>query len=329
MRTPNQILDGIHLTVLKFFLVVALAAPGVAGAQNVTIYADALANGWQDYGYATQNYTNTSPVHSGSNSISVTITAGFQGLQIHHADFTNTAYSSISFWLNGGPTGGQHLRVYGVLGGVNQTTNYPLSAPMANIWQQYTVPLAGFGVAKTTNFDAFVIQDAAGTAEPVFYVDDIQLNSAANTSPATFTTLHTFADYPEEGGPRDSLILSGNALYGTTYYGGTNSSGMIFKVNTDGTGFTDLYSCPNDLTSGYNPAAPVILSGSTLYGTTPYGAAYPRDGGTVFAVNTDGSGYTNLYAFSDFNNSPATNPDGAQPYAGLVLSGNTLYGDRK
>src|ERR1019366_7045560 len=112
MRTPNQILDGIHLTVLKFFLVVALAAPGVAGAQSVTI------------------------------------TAGFQGLQIHHADFTNTAYSSISFWLNGGPTGGQHLRVYGVLGGVNQTTNYPLSAPMANIWQQYTVPLAGFGVAK-------------------------------------------------------------------------------------------------------------------------------------------------------------------------------------
>src|ERR1017187_2204154 len=102
MRTPNQILDGIHLTVLKFFLVVALAAPGVAGAQNVTIYADALANGWQDYGYATQNYTNTSPVHSGSNSISVTITAGFQGLQIHHADFTNTAYSSISFWLHGG-----------------------------------------------------------------------------------------------------------------------------------------------------------------------------------------------------------------------------------
>ena len=40
--------------------------------------------------------------------------------------------------------------------------------------------------------------------------------------------------------------------------------------------------------------------------------------GTVFAVNTDGKGFTNLHSFA-YN-------DGARPRAGLILSGNTLYG---
>ena len=43
--------------------------------------------------------------------------------------------------------------------------------------------------------------------------------------------------------------------------------------------------------------------------------------GTVFAVNTDGTGFTNLHSFYC-----CTNSDGAYPYAGLILSGNTLYG---
>jgi uncharacterized repeat protein (TIGR03803 family) len=44
-----------------------------------------------------------------------------------------------------------------------------------------------------------------------------------------------------------------------------------------------------------------------------------RGMGTLFAVNTDGTGFTNLY---NFNGSR----DGANPYGGLILSGNTLYG---
>src|SRR5437660_6658660 len=40
--------------------------------------------------------------------------------------------------------------------------------------------------------------------------------------------------------------------------------------------------------------------------------------GTVFAVNTDGTEFTTLHTFSG--------GDGAFPDAGLILSGNTLYG---
>ena len=37
------------------------------------IYDNALENGWQNWGWATLNYANPSPVHSGSDSVSVTI----------------------------------------------------------------------------------------------------------------------------------------------------------------------------------------------------------------------------------------------------------------
>jgi uncharacterized repeat protein (TIGR03803 family) len=58
------------------------------------------------------------------------------------------------------------------------------------------------------------------------------------------------------------------------------------------------------------------LSGDVLYGTTAYGGSSGR--GTVFKVNTDGTGYAVLKHF--------TSSDGARPYADLTLSGSTLYG---
>src|SRR5271163_3047991 len=47
---------------------------------------------------------------------------------------------------------------------------------------------------------------------------------------------------------------------------------------------------------GAQPECGLILSGITLYGTAYYGGTYGV--GTVFAVNTDGMGFTNLYNFT-------------------------------
>jgi uncharacterized repeat protein (TIGR03803 family) len=48
----------------------------------------------------------------------------------------------------------------------------------------------------------------------------------------------------------------------------------------------------------------------------------------VFKVSTDGTVFTNLHTFAAGSGSfpGVTNSEGAGPYAGLVLSGNTLYG---
>jgi uncharacterized repeat protein (TIGR03803 family) len=162
------------------------------------------------------------------------------------------------------------------------------------------------------------------------------LMPAGRATAQTFTTLHSFTAIDPNTGtnsdganPEAGLILSGNTLYGTASAGGTNGNGTIFAVNTDGTGFTNLYSftatsgffSPNS--DGANPLAGLILSGNTLYGTASAGGSSAN--GTVFAVNTDGMSFTNLYSFTATRVS-FTNSDGASPEAGLILSGNTLYG---
>ena len=184
MTLQNQPWRWIVLTLAKFILAVSLAAPAVAVAQNMAIYADSLVNGWLDRSYSTtRNFANTSPVHSGSDSISATVTSAWGGIQLYHAGMTNTAYASISFWLNGGASGGQQLQMYGNLnvGGSStaQSARYHLNTPLANTWQQYIVSLPALGVANTTNFTGFAIQDSVGSAESTFYLDDIQLVNAS------------------------------------------------------------------------------------------------------------------------------------------------------
>src|ERR1035437_7787768 len=92
---------------------------------------------------------------------------------------------------------------------------------------------------------------------------------------------------------------------------------------------TYIYGIKSD---GSQPVAGLILSGNTPYGAAGYGGSSGYVGGgsygdgTVFAVHTDGTGFTNLHSFTAASGSLYTNSDGANPEAGLILSGNTLYG---
>ena len=157
------------------------AATSFAVAQgNLPVYTDSLVNGFQNWGWATLNYANTSPVHSGADSISVLSTTNYQGIQIYHPDMDDSLYSSLSFWINGGASGGQQLQVFGMLhvGGNNnawQNPSYALTTLTANTWQQFIIPLSALHVANVTNFTGFVIQGANNAVQPVFYLDDIQL----------------------------------------------------------------------------------------------------------------------------------------------------------
>src|SRR6478672_6037423 len=85
----------------------------------------------------------------------------------------------------------------------------------------------------------------------------------------------------------------------------------------------------NNNGDGAYPQAGLItnLSGTTLYGTAYQGGS--PGNGTVFAVNTDGTGLVILHSFTETrtNSSGAyTNSDGANPVGGLFISGDTLYG---
>src|SRR5690349_1586221 len=65
---------------------------------------------------------------------------------------------------------------------------------------------------------------------------------------------------------------------------------------------------------GATPFAGLIVSGNTLYGTASGGGS--SGNGTVFALKTDGTGFTNLHSFTECFNCGTI---GIGPRAGLIL----------
>jgi uncharacterized repeat protein (TIGR03803 family) len=139
------------------------------------------------------------------------------------------------------------------------------------------------------------------------------------TNGSGFAVLRSFAASVADGiSPFGSVIVSGNTLYGMTHNGGSSLNGTIFRMNTDGTGFTLMHSFAGGPADGRDPLGELLLSGSTLYGTTYQGGT--ADVGTLFSIGVDGSGYNVMHSFVG---GPA---DGANPANDLILLGSTFYG---
>ena len=124
--------------------------------------------------------------------------------------------------------------------------------------------------------------------------------------------------------PADGLMqgLDG-ALYGTAPYGGAHGHGTAFRMNLDGGGFMVLRNFGATSSDGQDPAGPLVQGGNgVLYGACGGGGlSLPAGSGTVFEMNTDGTGYQTLHDFvQNFY-------DGFGPSAGLLLANNgALYG---
>lgn len=177
-------------------------------------------------------------------------------------------------------------------------------------------PLAGVSVSGDTLYGATLQGDnGSGYDSGVIY--------SVSTNGSNYTILHSFQG-PDGLNPISIPVISGGNIYGTAGNGGTNSGqvyhqgGVIYSMNTNGSNFTLLHSF-DDGPGGIYPQSDLLLSGSTLYGTTAYENA-PNLLGAVFSIDISGSNFTVLHVFSN-------SFLGAQPSAGqLVLSGGTLYG---
>src|SRR5437588_1301551 len=168
-------------TLKWFFLFVGLALP-VFGQTDLQVYTDTLQPGWANYSWSsTVNFNNSTVVHSGAGSISVTITGAWGAIYLHHTAFDSSTYTNLTFWINGGSSGGQRLLVQAELNGTAQTPGVTLAPLAVNAWQQYKISLAALGAANQPNLDGFWIEDQSGAAAPVFYLDDISF--AAGTNP--------------------------------------------------------------------------------------------------------------------------------------------------
>jgi len=154
--------------------------------------------------------------------------------------------------------------------------------------------------------------------------------AAVIASPAqVLTTLHSFDNtdgaYPFAG----LLQASDGNFYGTTYNGGANNEGAVFKITPSGTLVWAYSFCSQqNCTDGALPVGGLIqATDGNLYGTAGYGGANNR--GTVFKITLSGT-LTTLYSFCNLESCA----DGSQPYAALLQAtdgnfyGTTEFGGR-
>ena len=142
------------------------------------------------------------------------------------------------------------------------------------------------------------------------------------TPSGTFTSLHSFDGADDGLSPTGKLVQANDGnFYGTTYLGGAESTGTIFKITPSGT-FTLLFTfCSNqDCSGGAEPIAGMIQAGDgNFYGAT---AAGGYGHGVVFRMTPSGA-VTGLYAFCPKGNCP----DGADPLGALVQANTgNFYG---
>ena len=73
-----------------------------------------------------------------------------------------TLYTNLTFWINGGATGGQNISVNGELNGSSSgLPSVSVTAP-TNSWKQVIISLAALGVNKT-NLTGILFNNGAST----------------------------------------------------------------------------------------------------------------------------------------------------------------------
>jgi len=159
----------------------------------------------------------------------------------------------------------------------------------------------------------------------------------ANADTATITTLYSFGVNNGPVGPYDGsypvqppIIGTDGNLYGTTYFGGTNDDGTVYKMTPQGT-LTTLYSFQGY--DGIGPRGLLFETNNVLYGTTQSGG----NGiiisstetsiccGTIFSITSQGA-FASLFSFDTTNGDTSDSgiiPSGDGNYIGTTYGGGT------
>ena len=139
-----------------------------------------------------------------------------------------------------------------------------------------------------------------------------------------FRTIYSFKGQPDGSFPYGALLFDslGN-IYGTTYYGGANDIGAVYKLSPRAIGEWNenvLYSFQGGA-DGNSPISNLIFGGAgNLYGTTSEGGL---GSGTIFKLTPAANGVWTESVAHRFRGPP----DGAFAYNGMVADGaGSFYG---
>jgi uncharacterized repeat protein (TIGR03803 family) len=154
------------------------------------------------------------------------------------------------------------------------------------------------------------------------------------TAAGSVTPIYSFTNGSDGANPQGALIDGKDGqLYGTCSAGGSNGTGTIFKITTNGV-LTPLYAfgvptqfpgtggVENEYNAdGINPMGLLLGSGGNFYGAAYYGGL--NGSGSIFQFTRSGA-LTVLYAFN-YSGGQA-NSDGANPTSLLEYENGNFYG---
>jgi uncharacterized repeat protein (TIGR03803 family) len=168
----------------------------------------------------------------------------------------------------------------------------------------------GGGLIQATNgsFYGTTSEDGANNQGTVFKI----------TASGALTTLYSFCAQPsctDGAEPLAGLVQATNGnFYGTTYSGGANNDGTVFKITPAGV-LTTLHSF--NVTDGSDVLSGLIQgTDGSFYGTTAAGGANGQ--GSIYKITPAGV-LTTLHSFNV--------TDGQSPHGGLVQASNgNFYG---
>ncbi|HEX4085509.1 MAG TPA: choice-of-anchor tandem repeat GloVer-containing protein [Chthoniobacteraceae bacterium] len=246
-------------------------------------------------------------------------------------DFTNGSDGAVP---SGGLIQGQDGLLYGAYSGAGVNGNgggiFKISLTGTGFTTIYSfnandTPASGFGPASGViqGTDGWLYGTAAG-GDDANYGEGDGVIFKVTTNGTGYQVLHTFAGAADgSNSGYNGLIQGGDGmLYGSAQYGGAGGQGTIFKISTSGTGFTLLYNPASAGTYPYGVQPNQLMQGTdgALYCTMEYGGG--TNAGTILKLNTDGTGLTLLFDFTDLNIL-----NGGDPIAGLLEAADgNLYG---
>jgi len=154
-----------------------------------------------------------------------------------------------------------------------------------------------------------------GTALGTYGVDpsDLGVIFKYDLASKTYSVLHKFAGGTGDSGkPNGSVVLApdGATLYGSTHgddaWGG-KEYGILYQMNLDGTGFTQLHEFKGGA-AGASPMQTPLLVNGALYGMTAYGGA--ENYGLAYRFQTTGTTMAGAFL-----------PQAANLFAPVITSG--------
>jgi hypothetical protein len=284
----------------------------------LVLYDNKLENGYTNSSWGgTYNFSNTSPVYSGADSISATYSSAYGGLYMISGDKSLAGLDTLHFFINGGTKTGQNVVAQlttaspGGAGPAIQIMKFCAAGVIpANAWTECKVPLSLLQLPTTYNtMFALTLQDMDGLTWPAMYFDQVSVDdlipastpeapgAAVSASGTMIPAANQIVDSSHNVWTLGVYAGLGTSYSATGQVPGSSHSYTIVATNSAG---TSAYSaavatstptgCGPDLTAGNTVASP----SSGVTGSSESFSASASNIGNTTATN-----FPNIFQIAD------------------------------